>query len=97
MFVSAPPARVAPTTNAAPHASAHDLGDRPPAAWAAPQPPLTAPKLVISLDEASQRFVQMLLAPDSAAVLRQYPDETQLAFSRGVSAYVQATRRAQTV
>ena len=54
---------------------------------------LSAPsKLVIEFDQASQRFVQTLLDDAAHEILRRYPDEAQLAFSRGVNAYVRAMR-----
>lgn len=51
-----------------------------------------APTLVIELDQASQRFVQTLIDEGARTVLRRYPNEEQLAFSRGVNAYVSAMR-----
>ncbi len=61
---------------------------------ASPMPnPNGAPRrLRIELDYASERFVQTLMAADT--VLRRYPNETQLAFSRGVRAYEEARMRA---
>ena len=54
---------------------------------------ISAPsKLVIEFDQASQRFVQTLLDDAAPEILRRYPDEAQLAFSRGVNAYVRAMR-----
>jgi hypothetical protein len=49
------------------------------------------PRLIIELDEAAERFVQTLV--DGVDVLRRYPDEAQLAFSRGVNAYMAALAR----
>lgn len=61
----------------------------PPAAQVrAPASPL---QLTIELDKASARFVQMLIAEN--VVVRRYPDETQLAFSRGIRAYEEAKGR----
>ena len=57
---------------------------------AAPPQALVAPWLLIELDEASDRFVQTLVDPSNQAVLRRFPNEGQLAFSRGVNAYVKA-------
>lgn len=51
------------------------------------------PKLVIAFDEPSQRFVQMLVDETAHTILRRYPNEGQLAFSRGVNAYERAMRR----
>ena len=57
---------------------------------------LSAPsKLVIEFDQPSQRFVQTLLDDVTHTILRRYPDEGQLAFSRGVNAYVRAMRQTQ--
>ena len=57
---------------------------------------LSAPsKLVIEFDQDSQRFVQTLLDDVARTILRSYPDEGQLAFSRGVHAYVRAMRQTQ--
>lgn len=61
---------------------------------AAPQnAAVDASKLVICLDVASQRFVQMLIEPGSQSVLRRFPHEGQLVFSRGVSAYLDTLSR----
>lgn len=49
-------------------------------------------RLTIEFDEASQRFVQTLLDGGNEEILRRYPNEEQLAFSRGVSSYVRAFR-----
>ncbi|PZO51178.1 MAG: hypothetical protein DCF16_11560 [Alphaproteobacteria bacterium] len=58
-----------------------------------PQPPmLVAPKLVIEFDDAADRFVHTLVEPGDNKVVRRFPDETQLAFSRGVNAYIAAVR-----
>ena len=51
-------------------------------------------RLVIVLDAPSQRFVQLLI-DHSDTTQRQYPSEAQLAFSRGIAAYIQAQRRIQ--
>ena len=58
----------------------------------APQSGSIAPRLVIELDEGSARFVQSLVDPVNQSVLRRFPNESQLAFSRGVNAYIQALR-----
>jgi hypothetical protein len=60
----------------------------------APAPHLIEPSLIIELDQSAQRFVQTLVDPATGAVLRRYPDEIQLTFSRGVAAYVKAQRGA---
>jgi hypothetical protein len=65
---------------------------RPTTSAAPAQGPLMAPQLLIEFDEASERFVQILIDPVNKTILRRFPDETQLAFSRGVAAYVRAMR-----
>jgi hypothetical protein len=50
-------------------------------------------QLVIELDAAAERFVQTLVAAGGQTVLRRYPDENQLAFSRGINAYMAAIAR----
>lgn len=59
----------------------------------APPPPPPAPRLVIERDEASQRFVQTLIDPANDSVVRRYPHEAELAFARGVNAYLHALAR----
>jgi hypothetical protein len=54
---------------------------------------LLPPRVVIELDEAAERFVQTLLDGAGETVLRRYPDEAQLAFSRGINAYLAALAR----
>ena len=58
----------------------------------APPPPI-APRSLVEFDAASDRFVHTLVDPASQLVLRRFPDESQIAFSRGVNAYVQAMRQ----
>ena len=58
-----------------------------------PSPSLFPPRLVIELDQAAERFVQTLVDNAGDTVLRRYPDEAQLAFSRGVNAYMAAIAR----
>lgn len=89
------PAPPRPTTETSrPPVELPDSGSRPsPPVAAAPQQ-LIASKLFIELDEASARYVQTHVDPNDNSVLRRFPSESQLAFSRGVSAYVRATRSA---
>ena len=47
-------------------------------------------KLLVEVDRAAGRFVNTLLDSSTNEVLRRYPSEGQLAFSRGVAAYMQA-------
>jgi hypothetical protein len=77
-----------------PAAKAQASAEHAAAAPAAPAPrlPLLTAEVQIELDKASGRFVQTLVESESKAVLRRYPDDAQLAFSRGVNAYVQAMR-----
>jgi hypothetical protein len=49
-------------------------------------------RVVIEFDAAAARFVQTLIAAD-ALIVRRFPDERQLAFSRGVNAYRAAMTR----
>ena len=56
-------------------------------------PPMPSPRHAVELDEASGRFVQELVDPASNEILRAFPDESQLAFSRGVRAYLVAINK----
>jgi len=47
-------------------------------------------KLNVQLDEGAQRFVQTLTDVNTAEMLRRYPSEAQLAYSRAVMAYLRA-------
>lgn len=57
-----------------------------------PPPPvqLIASEMLIQVDKASGRFVSTVIDPDTQEILRQYPSETQLAYSRAVRAYLAA-------
>ena len=44
----------------------------------------------VKLDETSQRFVATLTDSSTAEMLRKYPSESQLAYSRAVMAYLRA-------
>jgi hypothetical protein len=55
-------------------------------------PSVTPAKLRVEIDTVSGRFVHTLLDPKSQEVLAQYPNESQLAFSRAITAYVQSLR-----
>jgi hypothetical protein len=76
---------------AAPHAASGPEANHAQAREAAA--PKTA-RLVIELDEASARFVRTLIDNESASVLRRYPSDGQIEFSRGVAAYLAAIQRA---
>lgn len=82
-------------------ADAAPEGPRPSGPEAAPEeapvlsltleaPQLT--KVLVRIDAPSGRFVQTLLDRATLEVLLQYPNESQLAFSRAISAYVRASR-----
>jgi uncharacterized FlaG/YvyC family protein len=46
--------------------------------------------LLVEVDVAAGRFVQTILNRETKELLRQFPSEAQLAFSRGVRAYMRA-------
>ena len=46
--------------------------------------------LIIEKDESADRFVQTVLDDQTQEVVLRYPNETQLAFSRAVAAYMRA-------
>lgn len=46
--------------------------------------------LLVELDKDAGRFVQILTDSSTDEVLRQYPSECQLAYSRAVVAYMRA-------
>jgi hypothetical protein len=51
---------------------------------------LAPDKLRVSLDPNAGRFVQTLTDVNTAEMLRRYPSEAQLAYSRAVMAYLRA-------
>lgn len=51
---------------------------------------LASTNLVISFDEDANRFVQTLTDATTSETLRRYPNDTQLAYSRAVMAYIRA-------
>jgi hypothetical protein len=53
---------------------------------------LVSGDLVVEIDAAAGRFVQKLLDHETEEMLRQWPSERQLAFARGVRAYLAALR-----
>ena len=85
VFAHQPAEHAAPAALAAP-----DALPAPSSASAQSQPPLLAPHLFIEFDRDSQRFVQTVIDGESKTVLRRFPAENQLAFSRGVNAYLRA-------
>ena len=56
-------------------------------ARAAPTPPtLVSGELVSEIDKEAGRIVQRVLNPDTGEILRQYPSEAELNFSRALAA-----------
>ena len=47
-------------------------------------------KVEVSLDPEAQRFITILTDSSTAEMLRKYPSESQLAYSRAVMAYLRA-------
>lgn len=95
MIVTAPPASILLVASASePRVSPREdeVVATKPAAIAATRPVhlLLRAELTIEFDEASERFVQTLVDPANQSVLRRYPAENQLAFSRGINAYMTA-------
>lgn len=80
----APTATKAPPAPAAPSERA---SAEPPAAAA---PALTSTRLHVDFDRSAGRFVQTITDVTTDQVLRQYPSEGQLAYSRAVVAYMRA-------
>jgi hypothetical protein len=50
----------------------------------------TPTRLQVSLDKSAQRFVQVFTDPNTEDLVRRYPSEAQLAYSRAVIAYMRA-------
>ena len=50
---------------------------------------------VSEFDRSASRIVQMLVEPSSHAVLKQFPENGQVAFSRGIAAYLEALQTAE--
>lgn len=57
---------------------------------AAQRSELTPSKVAIALDQESQRFISTLTDTSTSEMLRKYPSESQLAYSRAVMAYLRA-------
>src|SRR5262245_1126619 len=57
---------------------------------AAQRADLQPDKVLVQLDPDSQRFVATLTDIDTSELLRRYPSEQQLAYSRAVMAYLRA-------
>jgi uncharacterized FlaG/YvyC family protein len=70
---------------------AAEAAERRIAEYAAQQKSELAPdQVAIALDAESQRFVSTLTDTSTAEMLRKYPSESQLAYSRAVMAYLRA-------
>ncbi|ANP47335.1 hypothetical protein [Candidatus Viadribacter manganicus] len=70
---------------------ATEVAERQRAENAAEQKGELAPdRVAIALDAESQRFVSTLTDTSTAEMLRKYPSESQLAYSRAVMAYLRA-------
>lgn len=84
---SSPPALVEPTAQR----SLRPLQKVP----AEPRPALLLDgDLVVEIDKEAGRFVQKILDPRTGDVLRQYPSEDQLKFSRALAAALRVVREA---
>jgi len=57
---------------------------------AAQRTELMPDKVAVSLDPEAQRFVSTLTDTSTSEMLRRYPSESQLAYSRAVMAYLRA-------
>lgn len=68
----------------------HPYKERP----AKPEVAVSSGRLVIELDKAAGVFVQRLIDPLSADVLRQYPSESALMLARAQRAYEKALANA---
>jgi hypothetical protein len=87
----------APVRAISPAAPPQPAADRPERAArqgaAAPQPALLMDgDLVIEIDKDAGRIVHRVLDSETGATIRQYPSETELAFSRALAAAERAKR-----
>jgi uncharacterized FlaG/YvyC family protein len=57
---------------------------------AAQRSDLTPDKVAVSLDPEAQRFIATLTDANTSEMLRRYPSESQLAYSRAVMAYLRS-------
>ena len=57
---------------------------------AAQRSELLPDKVAVALDQESQRFISTLTDTSTSEMLRKYPSESQLAYSRAVMAYLRA-------
>jgi hypothetical protein len=102
--ITPPETRLAPVWrvdfNASPPSPPPDIKKTGPAAEAAEKnisermaemkSDLAPAELLIELDKAAGRFVNTLVDSGTQEVILRYPNETQLAYSRAVSAYQRA-------
>lgn len=83
---------VAPIPSPAPAAAEQETREEPAVPSVAPTL-LVAGDLVIEIDQAAKRFVNKLFDPNTQELTRQFPSDGQLAFSRGLNAYIETLRR----
>ncbi|MCA8885980.1 MAG: hypothetical protein KDA35_05115 [Hyphomonadaceae bacterium] len=57
---------------------------------AAQRSELVPDKVAVALDQESQRFISTVTDTSTAEMLRKYPSESQLAYSRAVMGYLRA-------
>ena len=82
------PAQRAPSSESGPAAEA---AKRAIAEYAAAQKAELMPgQVAVALDAEAQRFVSTLTDTSTSEMLRRYPSESQLAYSRAVMAYLRA-------
>jgi hypothetical protein len=86
-----PVKRVAPATETTPPANDPSASE-PPREEAQAPTLLVSGDLLVEIDAAAGRFVHKLFDRETEEMLRQWPSERQLAFARGVRAYLAALR-----
>jgi hypothetical protein len=89
-----PPRKAEPKAQAAPGPAAEAAAERRALQQAEQLSRLDPEKLVVEMDRAAGRFVQMLVDPLTEEVRWRYPSEAQLAYSRAVAAYLRAMLQA---
>lgn len=87
---AAPPYLPAPVPPPAPDAPAERDTEPTPAPPARPEPLRLAAQLRIEVDAEAGRFVQRFFNPANGELVRQFPAEAQLAYSRATAAYLRA-------
>ena len=88
-----PPAAEPSVPPANPAGNATSRDDEKPALLEQQHAGVRSKHLSVRLDDEAGRFVQTWSDPTTHEPVRSYPSETQLAFSRAVSAYVRALTR----